>query len=248
VNEASQAALYGGGVFTTIRIIDGEPWLWEKHWSRLKTSADRLGIGLGSQNVKNLRGQLQNAIRNQVREGVARVTLHDEGPAALWNGDDQPTSVSILVRRPKTDERPFRITFSPHLINSTSPLAGLKTCNYLEQIMSVDEARSRGFNEATRINERGHVAGACMANVFWLKRDRLFTPALSTGCLPGTTREFVLENLECEEVEAAIGEIENADAIFLTSAGIGVVAVDELNGRKLSSIDHPVTRLLTDKI
>ena len=101
-----------------------------------------------------------------------------------------------------------------------------------------------GANEAVRLNELGYVTSACMANISWLKNDRLFTPSLSTGCLPGTTREFVLENLEVSEVEAAIDDLREADAIFLASAGLGVVQVDQFDGRAMPDIDHAITRLV----
>jgi branched-subunit amino acid aminotransferase/4-amino-4-deoxychorismate lyase len=84
-----------------------------------------------------------------------------------------------------------------------------------------------------------------MANVFWLKDDKLFTPALTTGCLAGTTREYVLEKINCEEVEVAIDALSDADAIFLTSAGLGVVAVPEFDGRSLISTHHPITELFS---
>jgi branched-subunit amino acid aminotransferase/4-amino-4-deoxychorismate lyase len=141
---------------------------------------------------------------------------------------------------------PFRVTTSPYPVNSRSPLAGIKSCNYLENILAIDEAKGRGFHEAIRVNERGHVTSGCMANVFWLSGGKLFTPASSTGCLPGTTREFVLENLACEEVEAEIGELGSAKAIFLTSAGLGVVAVNEFDGRTLGGRDHRIVQVWRD--
>ncbi|MBV9215096.1 MAG: aminotransferase class IV, partial [Acidobacteria bacterium] len=101
--------------------------------------------------------------------------------------------------------------------------------------------RQLGFDEAIRVNERGIVTSGTMTNVFWSKGGRLFTPDLKTGCLPGTTREFVLENLEVKEVEAAIDELKGADAIYLTSAGLGVIAVDEFDGREFPQIEHPIT-------
>jgi len=102
----------------------------------------------------------------------------------------------------------------------------------------------RGFGEAAQLNERGQITTACMANIFWLKDEVLYTSALTTGCLPGTTREFVLENLECNEVEAGIGELKSADEIFLTSAGTGIVQVHEFDGRPLNREPHPITGLL----
>jgi branched-subunit amino acid aminotransferase/4-amino-4-deoxychorismate lyase len=86
-----------------------------------------------------------------------------------------------------------------------------------------------------------------MANVFWFKDGELFTPSLITGCLAGTTREFVLEQIECTEVEAGIGELDGAEAIFLTSAGIGIVRVAEFEGRELDGVGHPVLDLWPDK-
>jgi 4-amino-4-deoxychorismate lyase len=139
----------------------------------------------------------------------------------------------------------FHITLSPHLINSTSPLAGLKSCNYLEHMMAFDETKSRGFDEAVRLNERGEVTSACMANVFWLKDGSMFTPSLTTGCLAGTTREFVLENVPCEEVDGGIDIVRDADAMFLTSAGMGVINVAEFEGRGFDRVEHPILRLIS---
>ena len=110
--------------------------------------------------------------------------------------------------------------------------------------MTLEEAKARGFDEAVRLNERGFVASGCMANVFWSKDGRLFTPSLKTGCLPGTTREYILENLDCQEVEAGIEELDTAEQIFLTSAGLGVVSAAEFNGRKLAVQNHSVIDLL----
>jgi branched-subunit amino acid aminotransferase/4-amino-4-deoxychorismate lyase len=72
-----------------------------------------------------------------------------------------------------------------------------------------------------------------MANLFWAKNGEMFTPSLNTGCLAGTTREYVLEGLECREVEVGIEALEAAEDIFLTSAGVGIVQVDEFNGRPM---------------
>ncbi len=109
---------------------------------------------------------------------------------------------------------------------------------------SLDEAKARGFHEAIRLNECGFVTSACMANVFWVKGGELFTPGLAMGCLAGTTRDFVFENIDCREVEVGIEALKDADAIFLTSAGIGVVQVAEFEGRRLEKVDHPILHLL----
>jgi branched-subunit amino acid aminotransferase/4-amino-4-deoxychorismate lyase len=86
-----------------------------------------------------------------------------------------------------------------------------------------------------------------MANIFWSRNGKLFTPSLETGCLPGTTREFVIENIDCEEVVVGIEELRSANEIFLTSAGIGVVQIAEFEGRELQRNDHTIMKLLPSR-
>jgi hypothetical protein len=61
---------------------------------------------------------------------------------------------------------------------------------------------------------------------FWKKNDAIYTPNLEAGCLKGTTRDFILENFAVEERASNLSELCEADEIFLTSAGIGIVAAN----------------------
>ena len=45
-----------------------------------------------------------------------------------------------------------------------------------------------GIDEAITLNERGEIAAATMANIFWVKDGTVYTPALSTGAIAGITR------------------------------------------------------------
>lgn len=246
ISLISKATFYGKGVFTTIGIYSGEPFLWQKHWLRLSTNARTLGIDLSEYGEAETRNALNKVIEaNSIEKGRARITFFDESPSRIWSTYHE-TKTGLLITtadfRQLRDE--FKLTVSPHRVNTTSPLAGTKSCNYLEHLLVFDEAKSRGFDEAIRLNELGEIASASMANVFWLKEGELFTPSLKTGCLGGTTREYVLENLECEQVEAGTEDLERADQIFLTSAGIGVAIVNDFDGRFLRTDHHPIMSLL----
>jgi branched-chain amino acid aminotransferase len=246
INAASSGSLYGKGVFTTIAFRDSEPFLWGKHWRRLSSNASRLSIDISGHPETNVLAWLSELISGSgVTSGRARLTVFDGSSSPIWQiPADQGTSLLITLAEPRPRSNGSSVTSSIYLLNSASPLAGVKSCNYLEHLMAYEEARGRGFDEAIRMNEKGRVASACMANVFWETGGKLYTPSLSTGCLAGTTREFVLENSECEEVEAGIEALESADRIFLTSAGIGITPVSEFNGRRLDVSEHPVTDLL----
>jgi branched-chain amino acid aminotransferase len=234
ISVASSAALYGKGIFTTIAIYEEKPFLWEKHWRRLIENAAKLQVDLSNfaeEIVKN--SLLQLIEKNDFSDGRARITFFDESPSKIWNFETaKQTSFLITtadLREVKTD---LRVCVSPYLINSTSPLAGIKSCNYLENVLALEEAKSRGFDEAIRINERGEIVSACLANVFWLSDGKLFTPSLETGCLNGTTREFLMEKFDVAEVEKELKILESAEAIFLTSSGIGAAQITEYENRK----------------
>jgi branched-subunit amino acid aminotransferase/4-amino-4-deoxychorismate lyase len=149
-----------------------------------------------------------------------------------------------MTRDAKPIPKSLKVTLSPFLVNSTSPLAGIKSSNYLENIIAGEEARARGFSEAIRLNERGDVTCGAMSNVFWLVDGRLQTPALSTGCLPGTTREFIMERLECEEAIAGPDVLQMADAVFLASSGLGVRQVRTLDAREFEPVDHEILQIV----
>lgn len=221
----SAAALYGKGIFTTVAIYNFKVFLWEKHWERLTANAKQIGVDFSDYSEQTVKKSLLEIVeKNVFRTGRARLTFYDESPTAIWQTNSKSgTSLLIQTADFRSIKNKFDLTVSPFRVNSKSPLAGVKSCNYLDSILAWEAAKAKGFDEAIRLNERGEIVSACLANVFWKKGDALFTPHLETGCLNGTTRGFVLENLAVEQTKAQLEEMLEADEIFLTSAGIGIV-------------------------
>lgn len=238
MNRRSNAALYGKGVFTTIAVRGGHPMLLEKHIDRLWFDAARIGIDLSHTGDGDLRQKI-NAAAGRAKDGRLRVTIFDETNDERWGGDGTPQLSMEIIAGDRRPQSALRLAVSPYAVNTSSPLAGIKSCNYLEGLLALEEARVRGYDEAVRLNEKGEITAACLANIFWRSEGRLYTPSLQTGCLAGTTRELLLETVSAAEVEAGTEALERAEAIYLTSAGLGIVAVAEFNGRPLDHKDLP---------
>jgi branched-subunit amino acid aminotransferase/4-amino-4-deoxychorismate lyase len=245
MNAVSNIFLYGKGVFTTVAIRSQMPLLWEKHFLRLRRDLCAIGLNETEISQESLFDKLTKELEaNSIFSGRARITVSDETQSRIWCGDPaEQISVQLIVAEARPVPPDLSVGISPYPVNSLSPLAGVKSCNYLEQLMSKTEAEGRGFEEAIRLNERGDVTSGCMSNVFWLRNGEMFTPSLKTGCLPGTTREYVIENLDCYEVEVGIEELRRADTIFLTSAGLGIVEVAGFEDNRLLRSRHPITSL-----
>jgi branched-subunit amino acid aminotransferase/4-amino-4-deoxychorismate lyase len=247
IPAVSSSALYGKGIFTTVAIYKSEPFLWDKHWNRLAGDAAKIGMDISEISEESVRQSLGELIyKNNTAEGRARITILDIASGDFWSSKfKQKPKLFIMTAGPRTISDNFRLTVSPYPINSRSPLAGVKSCNYLDNLLALEEAKNTGYDEAIRLNERGDVVSACMANVFWLKDGELFTPSLRAGCLEGTMREFVLAQIDCNEVEMSPEQLYLADAIFLTSAGLGIVQVTEFEGRTSLQVRHPITSILS---
>ena len=245
VAPVSSAMLYGRGVFTTLAIYNSQPFLWTKHWQRLATHAKKLDIDHSGCTEKNVGDALHKLIAvNQVREGRARVILLARSGRDIWKTKSpgaKKTDLLIMTGEPqKLAPTGMSLAVSPFRTNTVSPLTGIKSLNYLEHVLSWEEAQSRDFDEAVVLNERGEIVSATTANLFWAKNGTLHTPTLSTGALAGITRECVIELANKHFIPLLEGiyemqDLTDADEIFLTSSSLGVAPVTTFDFRRYSS-------------
>ncbi len=230
LSAVSAAALYGKGIFTTLRIQNGLPFLFDRHWKRLKDNAERLDIPLPGLHKEDLFASIiELTDRNSVVDGRCRVTLFDESPSGIWTYAGESNSrVLLLTSDLRIFDEGLTLGFSRFPVTSHSPLNTIKSCNYMERLQAYEAATKAGFDEAIRLNESGEIVSACMANLFWIREGRIFTPSAKTGCLEGTTRSFVMEKCDVSQIESTVDALRTADSVFLTSAGLGVKAVKEI--------------------
>ena len=245
VAPVSSAMLYGRGVFTTLAIYNSQPFLWSKHWQRLAAHAKKLDIDHTGCTEKNVGEALHKLIAvNQVREGRARVILLARSGRDIWKTKTpgaKKTDLLIMTGEPqKLAPTGMSLAVSPFRTNTSSPLTGIKSLNYLEHVLAWEEAQSRDFDEAVVLNERGEIVSATTANLFWAKNGTLHTPTLSTGTLAGITRECVIELANQHFIPLLEGIYEmpdliDADEIFLTSSTLGVAPVTTFDFRRYSA-------------
>lgn len=223
--------LYGWGVFTTLRIYDGAAFAFEHHWERLARHAEKARVTVPLDLEKAKRAVAELVAANSVREGRARITIL-KGSAGSWRVT-QGGEAEILIFTSSETSPPAKeiaITISPLRVLSTAPFAGVKRTAMLENLLALDEARSRGFSEAVMLNERGEMVSATAANIFWVQGDEVFTPSLATGCVAGVTRRFVHEianrwSLHIVEGGFPIQRLLDAREIFLTSTAREIAIV-----------------------
>ena len=256
VAPVSSAMLYGRGVFTTVAIYNGKPFLWPDHWRRLKEHAGRLDVDCTGLNQDNVGEAVRKLVAvNQVKSGRARVILLARSGRDVWKTTKESarkTDLLIMTGEPqKIPPAGMSLAVSPYRFNTFSPLAGIRSLNYLEQVLSWEEAQAREFDEAVMLNERGEIVSATMANIFWVKDGTLHTPNLSTGALAGITRAVVIELASKQFIPVIegvyeLGDLAEADEIFLTSSSLGVALVTTFDFRQYSAATGTVCARLSD--
>lgn len=255
VAPVSSAMLYGRGVFTTLAIYDANPFLWSKHWQRLTVHAAKLDIDHTGCTEKSVGDALKKLIAvNRVKDGRARVILLARSGRDLWKtkspGGKKTDLLIMTGDPPKAPPNGMSLAVSPYRTSTFSPLNGIKSLNYLGNVLAWEEAQSRDFDEAVVLNERGEIASATTANLFWVKDGTIHTPALSSGPIAGVTRECVIDIaskhfLPLLEGVYEMPDLTDADEIFLTSSGLGIAPVTTFDFRRYAIEAGSVTTVLS---
>jgi len=231
----------GDGVFETMRTERGEPFAVSRHLRRLRRSADGLGLGVPYTDDELRAGIATVLSANGGGEARVRLTLTGGvGPLGSDRGTARPT-VIIAATEPTEWEPTTNAVTVPWRRNEHSPVAGLKTTSYAENVVAMRHATERGATEAIFANTAGNLCEGTGSNIFVGVDGRLLTPPLSSGCLAGITRELLLEITEAEEADLRIDELSEVDEAFLTSSTRDVQPIARLDERVLS----PCPGLLT---
>ena len=92
-----QAGLLSGwGLFTTLRIVEGEPFAFERHWRRLEKDAARTRVPFPFDSAQ-VRAQLRELLlRNEVREGTARIYMI-YNTVGFWRSNEALPEVDLLL-------------------------------------------------------------------------------------------------------------------------------------------------------
>lgn len=230
----------GYGVFETIRVAAGRPFLAGCHALRLTEGAPKLGIDPWMHPRTLVRRLCRLIEANGARNCVLRVFL-TPGPSPSGEAPAVPAGLSLapVVDRPRarylatlsSREIPSasaRAMLAPHLRDTNSPLVGIKTLSYAEEQFLLAQAKARGFDEVLRRNLDGRLTEGTWSNLFLIEGQTLVTPPLEEGLLSGITRWFLLrtagENgFEPREEPVTVDRLLAAEEAFLTSTTRGIV-------------------------
>ena len=126
----------------------------------------------------------------------------------------------------------YIIDIFPGARKSCDAFSNLKSANYLPYIMAARFARQNNFDDCLVLNVHERIADASIANVFVVKKGKLFTPPLSEGCINGVMRRYLLEAYKGKEMVLTVGDLLDADELCLTNSVNGIRSVKQFRTKK----------------
>lgn len=237
--------LYGDGVFEGIRVYDGNIFKLQAHLNRLFESAQSIML-----HIPYAKEELQQIIvdtvrKNQLENAYIRVVV-SRGPGNLGldpSGCLEPRVVVIaeaLALFPKElYNRGLRLGSVASRRNRADVLSPkVKSLNYLNNILVKLEANQAGVDEALMLNDQGYVTEGSADNIFIVKNNVIFTPPTYLGALEGVTRNAIIDlakenGYQMEETPFTRHDVYVADEVFLTGTAAEVIAVVDVDGRKI---------------
>jgi branched-chain amino acid aminotransferase len=245
ISVFDHGVLYGDGIFEGIRAYNGRIFRLDDHLNRLEESARAILIKLPLPIEQIGKAIIETVRQNGLKDAYIRLVV------TRGVGD-----LGLDMRKCKHGATLFiiadRIDLYPEeyyekgltLITSTIRQKGLdqvtpgvKSLNYLANILARAEATAAGAQEAILLNVTGHVSECSGDNLFYVKNGKIFTPPTSAGILAGITRQVVMELAEKHLGNHVIErnfpryDLYGADEVFLTGTGAEVIAGVKIDGR-----------------
>src|SRR5690606_1570400 len=91
------------------------------------------------------------------------------------------------------NEAGLTIGIAGNLVKSNDSIANLKSCNALVYALASMQAKENKWNDALVVNNNGNIIETSIANLFWVKNRKIYTPPLSEGCVAGVMRAYILD-------------------------------------------------------
>jgi branched-chain amino acid aminotransferase len=237
LSPGQMGLLMGWGVFTTLRVYDGQPFAFDRHWARMTHDAERLGMSLGYEQASVCQSVSELAEANNRLEGTARVSFV-KNHGGLWAeaGDSPETDLLIFTRQLVQWPAVHRLKLQQHALYSAARLAGAKMLSWVQNAGLLEKAHSEGFDDVLLLNESGHLAECTSANIFLVREHRALTPPLASGCLPGVTRDVLREvvpqaGFELREQDLTPDDLTSASEVFISSTTREVAAVGSIDAK-----------------
>jgi len=243
--------LSGWGVFTTIKVIEGVLFAFARHWARMSRDAKLMRVTLPPDATRFEDNLLRLVEKNKAQLSTLRVNVV-RNKGGIFEGPDvtRPSDVIAFTADIIHWGDSVKLDYVHQARHAASPFSGTKILAWGMNLTMLEDGKARGFDEVILLNERGEVAECTSANIFAAKDGQVWTPPLSSGCLPGVTRELLLTDVRVAGVPViervlTPADLESADEVFISSTTRDLLPVSMIGNSPVKNTGHAREALQT---
>ncbi|MFC7523272.1 aminotransferase class IV [Parapedobacter sp. GCM10030251] len=254
----NRAFRYGDGLFETMRWMDGDIRFLSHHVSRLQDGMRLLQLERPADfDAHFIRSRAIELIRKNGLEGHhvrIRLQVYRDGGGLYSPQQNQAAYVMSVAKLDPDDVKHRKIGLIVDVYSDFrkpySELSKLKSANSLVYVMAGLYRKKNGLDDVLILNQEGFLCESLSSNIFIWYGKKLYTPAISEGCIDGVMRRIVIEmaledGLEVIEAQISPAIMSQADEIFHTNAIHGVQWV---MGYKQKRYFNRISRMLQEKL
>ncbi len=251
-----QTLHYGNGVFEGIRAYKtangAKIFKAEEHYERLKYGAEVMHMHFPYTVEELVALSYELLEKNGIEDAYIRPLVSTGADMSLRASKESVLTIQCWEWGKYMGDKLLKVrTSSYERPNPKSCVVDAKiTGHYVNSILSTNEAKDTGYDEAILLDMNGYVAECSGANVFMEKDGKLYTPPKGS-IMPGITRATVLDlcaraGISVEEKLFTMEEFKQADGAFFTGTAaevVGLASIDDYVFPKAWETTHGSTLL-----
>lgn len=237
---------YGDGLFETFKYKNNQLVLLDEHLARLWNGMRLLNFEIPKLfNPDLIESQVLQLIKkNKLTTARIRLTIYREAGGLYDAKNLNPNYLIETWELPSNNgllnENGLQCCIYRDAIKAIDHFSNCKHNNFLPYLMGALFAKQEKCNDAIILNHHHHICDSTIANIFLIKNNIIYTPALHEGCIAGIMRQQViheLKKLNYTIIEKSITESElmNADEVFLTNSIYNIKWVASIENKKFSN-------------
>lgn len=240
---------YGAGCFETFLAESGRVFKFDEHIERLNRGLEYLGASSAERvDEEKILSQVKKLLEKNGLSGKRsririQVSLTGKGGYSKRNGLSTVTVISSQIADKKSEPKKLIVSEICVVPSSARP-STLKLSNMLHYRQAFREAQEKDADDAVMVTIDGVVAETSIANIFWIKDEKVFTPSTSCDILPGIMRNSIIEILrnqmeyEVKEGKFSKHELLKADFVWLTNSVLELVPVSDIERTSYRIDEH----------
>ena len=244
IGPANRGLRYGDGLFETMKYNNGNLILSNEHFARLWKGMNVLQFKIPKHfTPERLQEEIFALVKKNDHGKAARVRLTVcRGDGGLYDPIDHVPNYIIETwelteGNGEWNSNGLVLGIYQDAKKSCDILSNLKHNNYLPYVMAALQAKKEKWNDAILLNNEGRLCDTTIANIFLIKDEMIFTPALSEGCVAGIIRKYLLQeltklNYTIAEKALSTADLANADEVFLTNSIYNIRWVQRLGEKE----------------